>query len=69
MKIPGKLRIDELVEKLGGRSRASIYNDVAEGRLPPPFRYGKFAFWDEKEVDEHIERMFAEQRAQWEAAQ
>lgn len=69
MDLSKAIRIKQLSKKLGGRSRSSIYIDVAEGRLPPPFKLGGSAYFDEAEVDAYLERQFAEQRAAREAAQ
>jgi predicted DNA-binding transcriptional regulator AlpA len=40
--------------KLGGRSRASLYNDVAAGRLPRPIKIGARIYWSEAQLDAHI---------------
>ena len=45
------LTFKELIRKLGGRSRSSIYRDVAAGRLPKPIKFGSTVFWVEAEVD------------------
>lgn len=69
MDLSTKLRIGDLRKKLGGRGTSTIYTDVKEGRLPPPFKLGGTTFWDEAEVDAYLERQFAEQRAARESAQ
>ena len=45
------LTMSALQEKLHGRSRTSIYNDVRKGRLPKPIKLGARLFWDEAAVD------------------
>lgn len=48
----------ELVrQKLGGRSRSSIYRDVATGRLPVPLKIGRNNYWVEAEVDQAIMKL------------
>lgn len=49
------IRLPALREKYDGRSRASIYRDIADGTLPPPIKIGGSSFWDEAEVDAAIE--------------
>jgi prophage regulatory protein len=50
---PGEvwLSLRQLRAKLGDRSRASIYRDVAAGRLPRPTKLGQSNLWLESEVD------------------
>jgi predicted DNA-binding transcriptional regulator AlpA len=48
------LNIKETSRKLGGRSRASLYNDVAAGRLPPPIKIGGRIYWSDAQLDAHI---------------
>lgn len=48
------LTINELRHKLRGRGRTSIYRDVARGRLPVPFKFGRRLYWIESEVDAAI---------------
>lgn len=48
------LRFKDLCEKLGGRSRSSVYRDLENGRLPKPIRVGSRPFWIEDEVDEFL---------------
>jgi prophage regulatory protein len=45
------LTLTQLRSKLGGRSRASIYRDLAEGRLPLPTKLGRRLYWLEHVVD------------------
>ena len=43
-----------LRRKLRNRSRSAIYNDIAAGRLPNPFKLGGKNYWDDEGVDAHI---------------
>jgi len=45
------LNMSQLSQKLGGRSRSSIYRDVEKGRLPPPIKIGGRCYWSEHFVD------------------
>jgi predicted DNA-binding transcriptional regulator AlpA len=45
------LSLRSLTEYLDGRSRASIYRDISEGRLPPPIKLGASSRWLKSEVD------------------
>lgn len=45
------LTIKQLQEKLGGRSRSAIYEDIAEGRLPKPIKLGGRSLIGDEEVD------------------
>jgi len=45
------LNTTQLSEKLGDRSRASIYVDMAAGRLPKPFKIGARNYWRESDID------------------
>ena len=49
------LNMSQLRAKLGNRSRASIYRDVAAGRLPRPRKLGATLLWDEPKVDEKVQ--------------
>jgi predicted DNA-binding transcriptional regulator AlpA len=48
------LTLKELRAKLGNRSRSSIYNDLAAGRLPQPIKIGAKLYWPEADVDAHL---------------
>lgn len=48
------LNLGQLSEKLGGRSRSSVYRDIAEGRLPSPLKFGARLYWIESEVDDYV---------------
>jgi len=45
------LSLRSLTEYLDGRSRASIYRDISEGRLPAPIKIGGSSRWLKSEVD------------------
>ena len=51
------LSLNELSSKLGGRSRSTIYRDVAGGRLPPLIRLGGRIYWDEDAVDQALKQI------------
>jgi predicted DNA-binding transcriptional regulator AlpA len=51
------LSLNELSSKLGGRSRSTIYRDVAIGRLPPFTRLGGRIYWDEDAVDQALKQL------------
>ena len=48
------LTLDQLREKLGGRSRSSIYRDLENGHIPKPFRIGSRLYWCEEEVEDFL---------------
>lgn len=52
--MPRYLTMNELRERLGNRSRASIYRDLEAGRLPRPFRLGGRLYWDEGYLIAHL---------------
>ena len=41
----------QLQEKLGNRSRSTIYRDLEEGRLPKPRKLGGRLYWVEDQID------------------
>lgn len=41
----------QLSQKLGGRSRSSLYRDIETGRLPTPIKLGGRRYWSEAEID------------------
>ena len=45
------LSLRSLIEYLDGRSKAAIYRDCAEGRLPTPIKIGGSSRWIRSEVD------------------
>ncbi|WP_340250876.1 helix-turn-helix transcriptional regulator [Sulfitobacter pontiacus] len=48
------LNLNQLSDKMGGRSRSSIYRDVEESRIPAPLKIGSRNYWVESDVDEAI---------------
>ncbi|WP_170570767.1 helix-turn-helix transcriptional regulator [Ruegeria atlantica] len=48
------ITLEQLGEKLGGRSRSSIYRDLENGRIPNPIRIGSRLYWCEAEVDDFL---------------
>lgn len=50
------LTFNELIIKLGGRSRASIYRDLVANRIPQPKRIGARVYWLESEVDAFMQK-------------
>ncbi len=44
----------QLCQKLGGRSRSSIYRDLENGRIPNPIRIGHRLYWCEEEVEDFL---------------
>lgn len=46
--------IADVGQILGGRSRASIYRDIAEGRLPPPGKFGRRTLWEAEKLLEFL---------------
>ena len=47
--IPKLMRLTEVAETLG-RSRSSIYRDIAEGRIPKPVKIGGSVMWPSSEI-------------------
>ena len=45
------LNLRQLSEKLGNRSRASIYRDIAAKTLPEPIKLGGKLYWNEEKID------------------
>jgi prophage regulatory protein len=41
-------------EKLDGRARSTIYDDIKNGRLPRPIKLGGKLYWEEGEVDNRL---------------
>lgn len=44
----------DLQEKLGGRSRSSLYRDIELGRIPKPIKFGARLYWAEADIDAAI---------------
>lgn len=57
------LTLTQLSEKLGNRSRSSIYRDVEAGRLPSPVKFGARLYWPEAAVDNAIAAQYAGEAA------
>ena len=51
--------VNALAEKVG-KSRSSVWKDVAAGNLPAPIKIGGSTRWDENEIDAHIDQLLAE---------
>lgn len=45
------LSFADLQSKIGGRSRSSVYRDIALGRLPQPIKFGARLYWAEADID------------------
>lgn len=48
------LNLNQLSQKLGNRSRSSIYRDVEDKRIPEPIRLGGRLYWIESQVDDWL---------------
>ena len=48
------ISLSQLSEKLGGRSRSSIYRDIECQRLPQPIRFGGRVYFVEEEVEQAL---------------
>ena len=48
------LNLNQLSQKLGGRSRSSIYRDIEFKRIPAPLRIGRRLYWIESQVDDKL---------------
>jgi len=48
------LNLNQVSEKIGGRSRSSIYRDIENKRLPKPMRLGGRLYWIESQLDEAL---------------
>ncbi|WP_224815169.1 AlpA family transcriptional regulator [Hasllibacter sp. MH4015] len=55
------ITISELSQKLGGRSKASIYRDVNTGNLPRPVKLSGSVYWDQSQVDAHLKSLMEAQ--------
>lgn len=45
------INLNQLSNKLGGRSRTSIYRDVEAERIPKPIKIGARLYWLESAID------------------
>lgn len=50
------LNLNQLSDKMGGRSRSSLYRDVEQERIPAPIRIGGRLYWIESQVDEALRK-------------
>lgn len=48
------LNLNQLSDKMGGRSRSSIYRDVENKTLSKPLKIGSRLYWVESAVDDAI---------------
>lgn len=48
------LNLNQLSQKLGGRSRSSIYRDVEAQRIPNPIKIGSRLYWIESSIDAYL---------------
>jgi prophage regulatory protein len=48
------ITLNQLQRKIGGRSRSSVYRDIALGRLPQPIKFGARLYWNEADIDAAI---------------
>ena len=51
------LTLSQVSEKLGGRSRASLYRDILAGRLPHPIKLGRRCYFREVDIDAAMMRV------------
>ncbi len=51
------ITLRQLSEKLGGRSRSSIYRDLENSHIPNPIRVGSRLYWCEEEVDNFLKSL------------
>jgi len=51
------LDFSRLCQALGGRSRSSVYRDVAAGRLPAPIKLGNRLYWREADIEARIKEL------------
>ena len=51
------MTLSQLSQKLGGRSRSSLYRDIEAGRLPNPIKLGRRCYFRETEIDEAMTRV------------
>ncbi|MGG7643900.1 helix-turn-helix transcriptional regulator [Rhodovulum sp. YNF3179] len=61
------ITLQQLRNKMGGRSRNAIFADIERGLLPPPKKFGDGPgaknYWNEAEVDRALETLTASQVA------
>ena len=49
----GYYGVKDLCE-LFGRSHTTIYQMIAEGKLPKPWKHGRQNIWDKKKIDHNL---------------
>lgn len=54
------LTVRETSERLGGRSRSALYEDMKKGRLPQPIRIGGRVYFGEEDLAAHLRALAAE---------
>ena len=54
------LTMNQLREKLGNRSRNSIYRDCESGKIPNPIKLGGRLYWNEADVETALSELGAE---------
>lgn len=54
------LRLSDVRERIP-LSKAAIYQKIASGEFPAPYRYGRSALWSEAEINDLVERIRAGQ--------
>jgi len=57
------LKLDEVSQLLGGRSRSAIYQDIQAGRLPKPLKLGARIYWPEADLAEHLRALAGSEAA------
>ncbi len=53
----------QLQEKLGNRSRSTIYVDLEKGRLPKPLKLGRSLYWESDALDQYLTALQEDQNA------
>lgn len=54
------LTFNDLRTILGGRGRATIYRDVAAGRLPQPIKIGGRVYWRDEDIEALLSNLTGE---------
>ena len=55
------ITLEQLSDKLGGRSRSSIYRDIESERIPQPIRIGARLYWCEAEIEDFLQLRLSSQ--------
>mgnify|MGYP005853599837 CR=1 FL=1 len=61
------ITLKEVSRRTGGRSRSSIYLDIAAGRLPKPLKLGGRVYFPEDELEAHYQSLADAQRSDQDA--